>query len=333
MKQLEHRNELIDKWNDRIIDNNRSIWNNNKYTVNKCIQDLTNLLGSNVAIFGQKIKLNSKIPEFSIDTREWLENVEGNEIDLMDIAEIYHLDLNNEYYKICDSYYDKKTFWEKLENDELDSNNVLMQILVNNGIFEELDNHCGNTYNWNSTVYNDIQWQGYRKIGDDENYYYLVSIHKYGDTRGNYTDDIVLCFDYDIGIIESMTDTRLFKDIEVNGILFNLDTDISNETLNCYNEYDEELWYDLLGYDRETIIESIEEKIKEQVDKLEIGKHIELKAISNKELFEKLNDENKMYGYINYEIKNIDYDKQVFYIDIDNVETEIKFTDIFEIID
>ncbi len=308
---MEHRNELIDNWNDRI-------YNEHKYNIEKCINELTSLLGSTVYIFGRKTQLNKNIPELCVDTREWLTNIQDNEIDLMDIIKENNIRLDD-------------SFWNKLKNDMLDVNNELMNILIDNGIFEELDNRCGNTYNWNSTVYNGINWQGYKKVGDDECYYYLVDIHKYGDVRGGYTDSIVVCFDYDTGFIESMGETVTSTSFEINGIELFFETDILQETVTCYNEYWEEICFRLLSCDKEDIIGEINEKIQEQVDKLEVGKFVELWAISNKELFKELNDTDYMYFFAEYEIKRIDKDKQVFYIDVEGTEKEIKFTDIYEV--
>ena len=58
--------------------------------------------------------------------------------------------------------------------------------------YSDLDRlHCSNSYNWTSPLSHDINYEVY---GYDENstVFIVIRVHKFGDIRGNYTDEIIV---------------------------------------------------------------------------------------------------------------------------------------------
>lgn len=170
----QYRNELLEETRQRE-------YNEKKYTTQDLIQELTGLLGEEVYVFGQRTKLNSKIPEFCIDTRDILEGLE--DYDLMEIINDHNIELSTE-------------FWDKL--DRIDINYELVEKLKVEGVLEEVG--ADNTYNWCSPVYNDIDYNHLKDRND--NHYIALCVHRYGDVRGNYTDTVVYKFGYDTEFLE-----------------------------------------------------------------------------------------------------------------------------------
>ena len=81
-----------------------------------------------------------------------------------------------------------------------------------------------NSYNWGSPISNNFYYHIYYNEVLNE-YYYVVAIHKYGDVRGNYTDEFVLRFSNDFEFLELLEESNKYyklKDKEGNDIYFDL---------------------------------------------------------------------------------------------------------------
>lgn len=98
--------------------------------------------------------------------------------------------------------------------------------------YSDLDRlHCSNSYNWTSPLSHDINYEVY---GYDENstVFIVIRVHKFGDIRGNYTDEIIVKYDsYESFLYHTMDYTR--KHV---GVSF----DYNNETYNATIVVD---WY------------------------------------------------------------------------------------------
>ncbi len=299
----QYKNELLEK--TRMAE-----YNKRKFTTTNIIEDLNNLMGAEVYVFGQKTKMNKEIPEFCVDTRDILKELEDTDFDLMDLVKDYNITLDRE-------------FWDKLDN--IDINYELIEKLVDEEILVETG--ADNTYNWCSPIYHDINFVQYKD--KDDNYYVALSVHRYGDTRGNYTDTVVYKFSYDSEFLEFLMDCGIkFNDFNYNGIDFECDTCVLNEGTECKNKFGEDL-FNVYCSDREGVQVEIDEKCNEQKEKLKIGSKVELYALSNVELFDRLEQENKLYYRNEYTV--CDINKDCFYVN-DNSNNEkfcIKFTDIY----
>ncbi len=97
-----------------------------------------------------------------------------------------------------------------------------------------------NTYNYCSNINNNINYMIYEI---DNEVYVKFKVHKYGDIRTHYTDEIILKFDTEYKFYELLNDTTMFfatVNTEVGEVLLecNLYEDLINVELNnSSNEY------------------------------------------------------------------------------------------------
>ena len=156
------------------------------------VNDIKNLRGANVEIFGQPTQLKEEIGNTYIDVLDVLEALRPYE----HIMEVDEVDEEGEFvgvkeFKDIDAYLD----WMKEVNN-----------LKKEG--------ATNTYNWSSNVSNHINYHIYV---DDMDYAYLViKVHRYGDVRCNYTNEAICRFDT-IEDLYDVLDVEKSNTIEVNG--------------------------------------------------------------------------------------------------------------------
>lgn len=122
-----------------------------------------------------------------------------------------------------------------------------------------------NTYNHSSNVQNDFQWHTF-KINDK--YIVLLAFHIAGDIRGNYTDFIVLEFEYDTEFLEVMNDIPyeygLIFDLEVDNKIYEINPLPFDENLEVYDREVDENIYGIYCVNDEEVTEQIREKILER---------------------------------------------------------------------
>lgn len=101
--------------------------------------------------------------------------------------------------------------------------------------FEELANRIkeankgDNSYNWGANINHDINYY-WNRI--DDRYYYLMSIHRFGDIRGNYSDEFIVVFDYENEMHELESVIQI-KDIPNTSYV--ADINIFSEEYNVYD--------------------------------------------------------------------------------------------------
>lgn len=179
-------------------------------TLKSVIEDIKNLRGVDVTIFGQPTKLDSEVGKFTIDVIDVLEAIADYEIDADDI----NIDSFVNYYK------------------------------------------ADNTYNWNSPISNDINFEIYKEDG----YYICVRVHRYGDVRCNYTDDIWFYFDNDYTFYELVSETTIYETVEIDGNTYNVDVNVFQEGFEVYDA-DGEYICMAYGYDDNDIVADIIDKM------------------------------------------------------------------------
>ena len=137
---------------------------------------------------------------------------------------------------------------DELEGYEVDG----VQTIEDMEEYEPLTEIRGdNSYNYNGHISNDINWYIYK--GDFSGKTYIeLKVHRYGDVRGNYTEDVILEIDEDIFYEILYTSGRygvVLDKYEYNTTPLNEDIEIYNEdgnyltTLYCceYDELEDEL--------------------------------------------------------------------------------------------
>ena len=121
----------------------------------------------------------------------------------------------------------------------------------NNSYTNYLEGHCietfggDNTYNHNGRPQNDISWQTF-KMADDK-YIVVMSFHIAGDIRTNYTDEIVLEFEYDTQFLEVLDDISreydLCFELEVDNKVYAITPLILDECVEVYDIEREKIIY------------------------------------------------------------------------------------------
>lgn len=134
-----------------------------------------------------------------------------------------------------------------------------------------MEGHCietfrgDNTYNHCGRPQNDFQWQTF-KLNDDR-YWVVLSFHIGGDIRGNYTDEVVLEFEYDTEFLEVLDDITseygLYFDLKIGNKTYELAPKILDECLEVYDRITDDYIYHIFGINDEEVIEQIKEQRKE----------------------------------------------------------------------
>ena len=181
-----------------------------KTILENVIDDIKQLRGKDVHIFGQPVTLKKELDEFEIDVINVLENLLSYEITELDYE--YYDEVKDDYIlKEFDNAFDYLDYLDEVS--EIDYHN------------SKSDNTC----NWNSPISNDINFNVYEKMDG----YYIVEcrIHRYGDVRTNYTDTFLLEFTHDSGFLEVLLESNLYKYIEIDGITYDIVIDILSDTI------------------------------------------------------------------------------------------------------
>lgn len=194
----------------------------------KSLNTIKNLRGQDVEVFGQPYHIDDNNIEYNdliIDVLDVFENLKGYEI--------------TEY-----EYYNPDTDeYEELEFDDCDD---FISFMENTYGIEEVK--CDNSYNWNSPISNNFYIHQYYNRELNE-YYYVIAIHKYGDVRGNYTNEFVLKFNDDYTFLEMLEESTKYytlHDKDENDIYFDLR--IFDQGLTYEGEYEYQDLY-LLDYE------------------------------------------------------------------------------------
>ena len=212
----------------------------NKTILENVIDDIKQLRGKDVYIFGQPTTLKNELDEFEIDVIDVLENLLGYEIT----------NLEYEYYDEVKDDYIVKEFSNAF--DYLDYLDEIGEIGYHNS-------NSDNSYNWSSPISNDINFTIYEKMDG----YYIVEcrVHRYGDVRTNYTDTFLLEFAYDSEFLEVLLESNLYKYIEIDGVTYDIVVDIFSDTVEI-NSLDGSYIGSVCAYD----VDELKSEIKYLVD-------------------------------------------------------------------
>ena len=177
----------------------------------------------------------------------------------------------------------------------------------NNSYSNYLEGHCietfcgDNTYNFSGRPQNDISWQTF-KMAENE-YLVVMSFHIGGDIRGNYTDEIVLQFEYEVQFLEILNDISyeygLRFDLEVDGKNYEITPFVLDECVEVYDSERDDYIYHIFGIDDEEVTIQIREQVEEiyKDNKQRIIKYMLDNKLINEEQYRDLEE------------KNIDIDK------------------------
>lgn len=208
-------------------------------TIQNIINEIKALRGANVKIFGQNTTLRDNVGEFEIDVCDFLSELEGLEVEL--IQENYNEEL------------------DEYEEVKMDSIEEYLGYLEGNFGLKEIQD--GNTYNWSAPINHHFNFRIYECL---DTYYMVLSVHKYGDVRCNYTQDVLLKFDGEWELQEKFYENEnSYKSIyvDVDGVNYDVSVNLWSDGKEVCSEggtYICETYED----DEQEIIEDIRKKIK-----------------------------------------------------------------------
>ena len=197
----------------------------------KAINELMQLRGSQVEIFGQTVTLPNTVDDLEIDTINILEDMEEFEIDPYDFIYWAEDDDGNEI---------EVDIFEGCETGE-----QILDILEEYGYIEDTYFAADNSYNWSAPVSNDFDFKVYRDFLSDGVFVDFM-VHRFGDVRGNYTDSVIYHFDSVDEFYELLLNCNKYVQIgnyEVIVDLFNDGFEVYDEAgnyiLTAYGDYDD----------------------------------------------------------------------------------------------
>ena len=183
-------------------------------------KDLEALRGADVKIFGQPTTLATRSDD-------------DITVDILDLVEAF-ADYEVTYRKACDL----------LEVENVDDIDGLDYIIADN------------SYNWNGMGSNDFDYRTYETNG--EGIVLSIKFHRFGDVRGNYTENAYLLFD-DIYIFDEIIGEQFHNfNVTANGLDFMCTTRIVDEYIRCSAKTDSGyIDLDILGYDKNDLLEEL----------------------------------------------------------------------------
>lgn len=150
-------------------------------------------------------------------------------------------------------------FLKDLKEYEIDIPQDTVVAMRNEALELDTAEH-GNSYNWNANVDHDFEFSIVRESDDSVVFY--ISVHRFGDVRGNYTDYAVCKFDneFELWELDSTIQCKTFNDRYIADINIWFDTYSVYDTETC------ETYYEIYDIEVEDALETIR-KMQEEVDK------------------------------------------------------------------
>jgi hypothetical protein len=117
-----------------------------------------------------------------------------------------------------------------------------------------------NTYNWNSSIDHDINYN-YVKFYDKD--FIILKVHRYGDVRGNYTEEAVVQMSMDEFFEILFNECTVYELITIDGFDYQLTIYATSDQIDVYNPHNNESFEVYTVADEDYIIEAIKAEIKE----------------------------------------------------------------------
>ena len=160
------------------------------------IEEVKSLRGANVSVFGCPTTLPEKIYKYTIDI-----------IDILKTLENYEAPEIIDYWTYEEENGKEIEVLHEITIDEY------LELLEEDGYL--IAEESNNTYNWSAPVSNDFYYHVYKNLRDD-NLIIKFAIHKYGDVRGNYTDEFCIIVDNKEEFYEAVCENDYFNVVEIN---------------------------------------------------------------------------------------------------------------------
>ena len=207
------------------------------------IDEVKALRGANVEVFGQPTTLPFDYGKYTIDIIDVLNHLEDYEIP-----------------EIIDYWTFEEKDGEDIEVLEEITCEEYLNILDDNGLLVE--KNSGNTYNWSAPISNDFYYHIYKNLRDD-NLIIKIGVHKYGDVRGNYTDEFCIIIDSEEEFFDILCESDKFNTIEIDGKNYYIDIRMFSDVFEV-SDTDGECIGTIYAEDDEEAIEEIKALIEEE---------------------------------------------------------------------
>ena len=194
--------------------------------LNNIINDLRNLEGKEVGSGYFRHIYTNEIDATTISILDVLKNLKPYEIEAFEI------------YNYCNE--------EEEEIIEVSANEFLE-------IEEYEEIRSDNSYNWNSPISNDFNYSIYES-SLCEGIIIEFSVHRYGDVRCNYTEEIYFRFNDEYEFYEALEESNKYFTIEKNNKMYEIEINIFSESPRIYIEEDNE---DIEGYEAYELLEEL----------------------------------------------------------------------------
>ena len=211
--------------------------------IHEIIDEVKALRGANVRVFGQPTTLTSDYGKYIIDTIDILNNLEDYEIP-----------------EIIDYWTFEEEDGEDIEVLEEITCEEYLNILDDDGLLVE--KNSDNTYNWSAPISNDFYYHIYENLRDD-NLIIKIAIHRYGDVRGNYTDEFCIIVDSEEEFFDILSESDKFNTIEIDGKNYYIDIRMFSDVFEVSDTYGEYIGT-IYAEDDEEAIREIKELIEEE---------------------------------------------------------------------
>ena len=195
------------------------------------INELKQLRGSQVEIFGQPVTLPNTVDDLEIDTINILEDMEEYELNWYDFR-CYTEDEDGNEIEV--------DIFEGCETAE-----DILDALEEYGYIEDTYFTADNSFNWSAPVSNDFDFKLYKDFVSGGVFVDFM-VHRFGDVRGNYTDSVIYHFDSIVEFDELLLNCNKYVQIgnyEVCvGVVndgFEVYDDAGNYILTAYGDYDD----------------------------------------------------------------------------------------------
>jgi hypothetical protein len=116
-----------------------------------------------------------------------------------------------------------------------------------------------NSYNWSGNIDHDMQWY---VVEVNKRKYMILSFHRYGDVRVNYTDEVVLNYD-DIDkddFLNAIIESDQHDTLEVDGVAYTFQVSALNEGVEVFQDGGNSFTIYPDGLTLEDIAKAIKEK-------------------------------------------------------------------------
>lgn len=181
--------------------------------LNNIINDFRNLEGKEVGSGYFKHIYTNEVDATIISILDVLENLKQYEIETFEI------------YNYCNE--------EEEDIIEVSANEFLE-------IEEYEEIRSGNSYNWSSPISNDFNYTIYQS-SLYEGIIVEFSVHRYGDVRCNYTDEIYFQFNDEYEFYEALEESNKYFTIEKNDRIYQIEINIFSDCPRIYIDELEEI--------------------------------------------------------------------------------------------